>query len=139
VHRPALLPLRQIGLKKARSKSAVAVNALLVQPARNDHRQGAEAPDYDRDEYPSDTQREWVVRLVQRPPANALVLDHAVRRGVVDVDQSAGVLAQARARGIALSLDDDQIAVIDMLCLLLGYGQRPKPTTGLPLQPCTCQ
>jgi SAM-dependent methyltransferase len=75
------------------------------------------APEYDQHEYPSDTQREWVVRLAQRLPVNSLVLDAPCGTGkyfpivtaaghrVVGVDQSAGMLEQARARGIAVSLE----------------------------------
>src|SRR6267143_1281795 len=33
------------------------------------------AREYDQHEYPSDTQREWVSRLVERLPVNSLVLD----------------------------------------------------------------
>ena len=77
----------------------------------------AEAPTYDQHEYPSDTQREWVVRLVQRLPINSLVLDAPCGTGkyfpivaaaghrVVGVDQSAGMLEQARQRGSAVSLE----------------------------------
>ena len=33
------------------------------------------AREYDQQEYPSDTQREWVSRLVERLPVNSRVLD----------------------------------------------------------------
>jgi SAM-dependent methyltransferase len=77
----------------------------------------AEAPEYDQLPYPADTQREWVVRVVQRLPVNSLVLDAPCGTGkyfpivaaaghrVVGVDQSAGMLEQARARGNAESLE----------------------------------
>jgi cyclopropane fatty-acyl-phospholipid synthase-like methyltransferase len=75
------------------------------------------APEYDQLGYPADTQREWVIRLAQRLPVNSLVLDAPCGTGkyfpivaaaghrVVGVDQSAGMLEQARARGIAVSLE----------------------------------
>ena len=77
----------------------------------------AEAPDYDAHEYPSDTQREWVGRLMRRLPPGSTVLDAPCGTGkyfslVVDaghrvagVDQSAGMLEQARVRGLAGSLE----------------------------------
>ena len=39
------------------------------------------ARDYDQHEYPSDTQREWVSRLVERLPVNSLVLDASCGTG----------------------------------------------------------
>jgi len=77
----------------------------------------AGAAHYDEDEYPSATQREWVSRLLGRLPANAAVLDAPCGTGkyfpliaaaghrVVGVDQSAGMLEQARGRGIAVALE----------------------------------
>jgi SAM-dependent methyltransferase len=77
----------------------------------------AEAPDYDEREYPSDTQRDWVVRLLRRLPPDSLVLDAPCGTGkyfpliaaaghrVAGVDQSSGMLDRARARGIAVSLE----------------------------------
>ena len=77
----------------------------------------AEAPGYDEHGYPSGTQREWVVRLLQRLPPDSIVLDAPCGTGkyfssvvanghrVVGVDQSAGMLDQARARGLAASLE----------------------------------
>jgi len=76
-----------------------------------------EAPGYDEHGYPSDTQREWVVRLLQRLPPDSIVLDAPCGTGkcfpivvaaghrVVGVDQSGGMLDQARARGLAASLE----------------------------------
>jgi SAM-dependent methyltransferase len=74
----------------------------------------AEAATYDQFPYPNEVQHEWVRRLVLTCPAGGLVLDAACGTGqyfsvvaeaglrVVGTDQSAGMLAQARARGIAL-------------------------------------
>jgi cyclopropane fatty-acyl-phospholipid synthase-like methyltransferase len=77
----------------------------------------AEAPAYDEHEYPSDVQREWVARVLRLIPPGGTVLDAPCGTGkyfplvaaaghrVAGVDQSAGMLAQARARGIAVSLE----------------------------------
>jgi ubiquinone/menaquinone biosynthesis C-methylase UbiE len=77
----------------------------------------AEAPAYDEHEYPSDVQREWVARALRLIPPGGTVLDAPCGTGkyfplvaaaghrVVGVDQSAGMLAQARARGIAFALE----------------------------------
>ena len=76
----------------------------------------AEAASYDEHPYPVDTQRLFVERLVATCPPNGIVLDApcgtgqyfslvaAAGRRVVGIDQSAGMLAQARARGIAVAL-----------------------------------
>lgn len=84
----------------------------------------AEAPTYDRNDYPSETQREWVARLVSLLPSGALVLDAPCGTGkyfatvaaggarVVGVDRSGGMLEQARARDIAVSLE--QMALQDL-------------------------
>ncbi|HEY7430712.1 MAG TPA: methyltransferase domain-containing protein [Streptosporangiaceae bacterium] len=76
-----------------------------------------EAPSYDEHPYPSDAQREWVGRLLRLIPPGGTVLDAPCGTGryfplvaaaghrVAGADQSAGMLAQARARGIAVSLD----------------------------------
>lgn len=76
----------------------------------------AEAPTYDQHEYPSDSQRSWVRRLLALCPPGAIVLDApcgtgkyfplvaAAGRRVAGIDQSEGMLDQARARGIAESL-----------------------------------
>jgi len=73
-----------------------------------------EAATYDRFPYPNEVHREWVRRLLLTCPAGGLVVDAACGTGqyfsvvaeaglrVVGTDQSAGMLAQARARGIAL-------------------------------------
>ena len=77
----------------------------------------AEAPAYDEHEYPSDLQREWVARVLRLIPPGGIVLDAPCGTGkylpmiaaaghqVAGVDQSAGMLAQARARGIAVALE----------------------------------
>jgi SAM-dependent methyltransferase len=76
----------------------------------------AEAPAYDEHDYPSDLQREWVGRALGLIRPGGVVLDAPCRTGkyfplvaaashqVVGADQSAGMLAQARARGIASRL-----------------------------------
>jgi ubiquinone/menaquinone biosynthesis C-methylase UbiE len=70
----------------------------------------AAAPAYDEHESPSDMQREWVARAAGLIPAGGTVLDALCGTGkyfpvvavaghrIVGVDQSAGMLAQARAR-----------------------------------------
>ena len=75
-----------------------------------------DAADYDLEEYQGPAHRQFVDRLLAACPADGLVLDApcgtgryfaqvaATGRRVVGVDQSAGMLAQARARGIARSL-----------------------------------
>src|SRR6266700_3029975 len=84
----------------------------------------AEAPAYDEHEYPSDVQREWVARALGLIEPGGIVLDAPCGTGkyfpvvaaaghrVVGADQSAGMLAQARARDIASRLD--QIALQDL-------------------------
>jgi len=76
-----------------------------------------EAPGYDEHPYPTDTQEKWVARLLRTVPAGGTVLDAPCGTGryfpmvaatglrVAGADQSAGMLAQARARGIAYSLE----------------------------------
>jgi ubiquinone/menaquinone biosynthesis C-methylase UbiE len=77
----------------------------------------ADASTYDENEYPTDTQREWVARLLQLCPPGGVVLDAPCGTGryfpmvaaaghrIAGVDQSSGMLAEARARGIAFSLE----------------------------------
>lgn len=84
----------------------------------------SEAPTYDDNEYPADTQAEWVARLLTLSPSDGLVLDvpcgtgryfsmvAAAGRRVAGADQSAGMLAQARARGVAVSLE--QVSLQDL-------------------------
>jgi SAM-dependent methyltransferase len=76
----------------------------------------AEAPTYDEDPYPVETQRRFVSRLLDTCPDDGLVLDApcgtglyfpqvaSAGRRVVGIDRSAGMLAQARARDIAVDL-----------------------------------
>jgi len=76
----------------------------------------AEAATYGDEEYPSDMQREWVARVLGLIPPGGTVLDAPCGTGkyfavlaaaghrVAGADQSAGMLARARARGIAFSL-----------------------------------
>ena len=77
----------------------------------------AGAAGYDDDEYPSDMQRAWVSRVLSMIGPGAIVLDAPCGTGkyfplvaaaghrVAGVDASAGMLAQARARGTAVSLE----------------------------------
>jgi SAM-dependent methyltransferase len=77
----------------------------------------AEAPDYDSQPYPTTSHAVFVARLLDTVPAGGTVLDapcgtgpyfeqvRAAGRHVVGIDQSAGMLAQARARGIAVRLE----------------------------------
>ena len=77
----------------------------------------AEAPAYDDNDYPSDVQREWVARALGLIPPGGIVLDAPCGTGkyfpvvaaaghqVVGADQSAGMLNQARARGLASRLE----------------------------------
>ena len=77
-----------------------------------------EAPGYENDNYPiSDTHRRFVTRVVEASPADGVVLDIpcgtgryfelvvAQGRHVVGADQSAGMVEQARARGLADSVE----------------------------------
>jgi ubiquinone/menaquinone biosynthesis C-methylase UbiE len=91
-------------------------------------RRAAVVADYDRGAatyddlpYPADVQHEWVARLLRTVPAGGTVLDVPCGTGryfplvaaaglrVAGVDQSAGMLAQARARGIAYSLEQNTL------------------------------
>jgi ubiquinone/menaquinone biosynthesis C-methylase UbiE len=77
----------------------------------------ADAPAYDQHDYPSDLQRQWVARAMRLIPPGGTVLDAPCGTGkyfalvaaaghrVAGVDQSAGMLAEAQARGIAFSLE----------------------------------
>jgi SAM-dependent methyltransferase len=77
----------------------------------------ADAATYGDDEYPSDMQREWVARVLRLVPPGGIVLDAPCGTGkyfpmvaaaghrLAGADLSAGMLAQARARGIAFSLE----------------------------------
>jgi len=82
------------------------------------------APSYDDHEYPADLQRDWVARLLSLIPPGGTVLDVPCGTGryfplvaaaghrVAGADQSAGMLAVARSRGIASSLE--QAALQDL-------------------------
>jgi SAM-dependent methyltransferase len=82
------------------------------------------ASSYDEHAYPSDLQREWVARVLRLIPPGGIVLDAPCGTGkyfpmiaaaghqVAGVDQSAGMLAQARAQGIAFRLE--QVALQDL-------------------------
>jgi 2-polyprenyl-3-methyl-5-hydroxy-6-metoxy-1,4-benzoquinol methylase len=77
----------------------------------------ADAATYGDDQYPWDMQREWVARVLALIPPGGTVLDATCGTGkyfamlaaaghsVTGADQSAGMLARARARGIAFSLE----------------------------------
>jgi SAM-dependent methyltransferase len=77
----------------------------------------AEAPEYDDELYPVTSHRSFIQRLLETCPPGGTVLDApcgtgkyfdqvvAAGRHVVGADQSAGMLARARARGIATRLD----------------------------------
>jgi SAM-dependent methyltransferase len=77
----------------------------------------ADASRYDEDEYQGVAHRRFVARLLETCPAAGLILDAPCGTGryfaqvaetgrrVVGIDQSAGMLAEARARGIAESLE----------------------------------
>ena len=77
----------------------------------------ADAASYSDDQYPWDMQREWVARVLRQIPPGGTVLDAPCGTGkyfpmlaaagvrVAGADQSAGMLARARARDIAFSLE----------------------------------
>jgi SAM-dependent methyltransferase len=76
-----------------------------------------EAPTYDATPYPTTSHRSFVERLLETCPPGGTILDapcgtgwyfeqvRASGRNVVGIDQSAGMLAQARTRGIATKLE----------------------------------
>jgi SAM-dependent methyltransferase len=76
-----------------------------------------EAPEYDAQPYPTRSHQAFVNRLLDSCPAGGTVLDapcgtgkyfdlvRAAGRSVVGIDQSAGMLIQALARGIAVRVD----------------------------------
>jgi cyclopropane fatty-acyl-phospholipid synthase-like methyltransferase len=81
----------------------------------------ADAATHGDEEYPWDMQREWVARVLRLIPPGATVLDAPCGTGryfpvlaaagvrVAGADQSAGMLARARARGIAFSLEQTSL------------------------------
>jgi ubiquinone/menaquinone biosynthesis C-methylase UbiE len=76
-----------------------------------------EASTYDEHEYPVEAQRRFVARLLETCPPGGTVLDApcgtgryfelvtASGRHVVGIDQSAGMLDEAREKGLAVSLE----------------------------------
>ena len=74
------------------------------------------APTYDTRTYPTETQQQWVARLLRSCPRGSVILDAPCGTGkyftmvvaaghrVVGADQSTGMLAQARARNTAAAL-----------------------------------
>lgn len=86
----------------------------------------AEAESYDDNPYPTETQTEWVERLLSSCPPAGRVLDAPCGTGkyfelaagaglsVVGVDQSGGMLAQAAARGIAERLVQLPLQALDV-------------------------
>ncbi len=85
----------------------------------------AEAADYH--EYPNDAQQRWVARLLAACPPAAVVLDAPCGTGryfplvaaagltVVGIDQSAGMLEQARRRNIAATLHHVGLQELDFV------------------------
>jgi len=77
----------------------------------------AEAATFEQHEYPAEAQRWFVAWLLETFPPGGIVLDapcgtgkyfplvEAAGRRVAGIDQSAGMLAEARAKGIAVSLE----------------------------------
>jgi len=84
-----------------------------------------EASGYDSDGYPDEAQRRFVDRLLETCPPGGLVLDAPCGTGkyfgqvtaaghrVVGIDQSSGMLAEARAKGIATSLEQVSLQELD--------------------------
>lgn len=77
----------------------------------------SEAATFDENEYPAETQRQWIQRLLELLPPDGVLLDAPCGTGryfamiessgirVVGIDGSAAMLSQARARGIAEVLE----------------------------------
>jgi len=84
-----------------------------------------EAPEYDDELYPVTSHRTFIRRLLETCPPGGMVLDApcgtgkyfdqvvAAGRQVVGADQSAGMLARARARDLATRLDHVGLQEID--------------------------
>ncbi len=84
-----------------------------------------EAAEYDQLDYPRQAQREWVTRMLAGLPAGSAVLDAPCGTGwyfpivaaaghrVTGVDQSGGMLAKARERGIAVALEQRSLTGLD--------------------------
>jgi SAM-dependent methyltransferase len=76
-----------------------------------------DSPEFDDQPYPATSHADFVQQLVESCPAGGVVLDapcgtgryfelvRAAGREVVGVDQSAGMLGQARAKGLAIRLE----------------------------------
>ena len=107
----------------------------------------AEAPAYDEHEYPSDVQREWVARALGLIEPGGIVLDAPCGTGkyfamlaaaghrVTGADQSAGMLARARARGIAFSLEHTSLQELSYVgrfdaVLTIDAMEHIRPKTG---------
>jgi SAM-dependent methyltransferase len=87
----------------------------------------AEASAYDQNEYPTTSHGRFVGRLLGSVPPGGIVLDApcgtgryfgavvAAGRRVIGVDQSPGMLAQARAKGIAESLVQVRLQDLDFV------------------------
>src|SRR5947199_3725100 len=75
------------------------------------------APDYDHDEYPSDTQREWVSGLVERLPVNSLVLDAPCGTG-----KDFRIMPAAGQRAIGV----EQLVVVGQAALASGMADVPE-------------
>jgi SAM-dependent methyltransferase len=85
----------------------------------------AEAPEYDDELYPTTSHGSFIQRLLETCPPGGTVLDAPCGTGkyfeqvvtagrqVVGADQSAGMLARARARGLATRLDHVGLQEID--------------------------
>jgi SAM-dependent methyltransferase len=85
----------------------------------------AEAPEYDDELYPTTSHRSFIQRLLETCPPGGTVLDAPCGTGkyfeqvvtagrqVVGADQSAGMLARARARGLATRLDHVGLQELD--------------------------
>ena len=103
----------------------------------------AEAATWGDDEYPWDMQRAWVARVLRLIPPGGMVLDVPCGTGkyfpmlaaagvrVAGADQSAGMLARARARGIAFSLEHASLQELscvgkfDAVLTIDGMGHIP--------------
>jgi SAM-dependent methyltransferase len=84
----------------------------------------ADAPMYDQHGYPTDMQEQWVARLLRMLQPRGIVLDAPCGTGryfpmindsglrVAGIDQSAQMLAQARARGIAVRLEQQALQTL---------------------------
>jgi SAM-dependent methyltransferase len=100
----------------------------------------AEAATYGDEEYPWDMQREWVARVLRMIPPRGAVLDAPCGTGkyfpmlaaagvrVAGADQSAGMLARTRARGIAFSLERTSLQDLSHVRQFDAVPRRPAVT-----------